>query len=127
MKRVIKIRDEGFEYKEVIMNKELLPACWMSAPSRMEKVENDRKKLIQQEKEKRFWRPICIYAFGPGGSGKSGLFTELFRDEMYDEKPKKQRNNWWNGYDEQEIVLLDEFYTKIDWNDLVNILNDTPF
>ncbi|RIB02207.1 hypothetical protein C2G38_2228464 [Gigaspora rosea] len=30
-----------------------------------------------------------------------------------------------DGYDKQEIVFLDEFYTKISWDDVVNILNNT--
>ncbi|CAG8809278.1 16463_t:CDS:2, partial [Gigaspora rosea] len=73
----------------------------------------------------RFWRPVTFYLFGPGGSGKTGLVQELFSNELYD-KPKKQRSgsNWWNGYEGQEIVLIDEFYTKIEWGDMVNVLND---
>ncbi|RIB17497.1 hypothetical protein C2G38_2313592 [Gigaspora rosea] len=83
---------------------------------------------LQQEKKKetrRFWRPVTFYLFGPGGSGKTGLVQELFSNELYD-KPKKQRSgsNWWNGYEGQEIVLIDEFYTKIEWGDMVNVLND---
>ncbi|RIB24503.1 hypothetical protein C2G38_2168352 [Gigaspora rosea] len=86
---------------------------------------------LQQEKKKetrQFWRPVTFYLFGPGGSGKTGLVQELFSDELYD-KPKKQRSgsNWWNGYEGQEIVLIDEFYTKIDWGDMINILNDSCF
>ncbi|RIB03797.1 hypothetical protein C2G38_2286557 [Gigaspora rosea] len=84
---------------------------------------------LQQEKKKetcRFWRPVTFYLFGPGRSGKTGLVQELFSDELYD-KPKKQRSgsNWWNGYEGQEIVLIDEFYTKIDWGHMVNVLNDS--
>ncbi|CAG8745975.1 5421_t:CDS:2 [Gigaspora rosea] len=86
---------------------------------------------LQQEKKKethRFWRPVTFYLFGPGGSEKTGLVQELFSDELYD-KPKKQQSgsNWWNGYEGQEIVLIDEFYTKIDWGDMINILNDSCF
>ncbi|CAG8500961.1 15412_t:CDS:2 [Dentiscutata heterogama] len=84
-------------------------------------LEKERKKKVQ-----RFWRPMVFYLFGPGGSGKSGLVQELFKDEFYD-KHQKQRSgsNWWNEYDGQEIVFLDEFYTKIEWNNMVNLLNDT--
>ncbi|CAG8755621.1 6408_t:CDS:2 [Gigaspora rosea] len=77
---------------------------------------------LQQEKKKetyRFWRLVIFYLFGPGGSGKTGLVQELFSDELSD-KPKKQQSgsNWWNGYEDQEIVLIDEFYTKIDWENM---------
>ncbi|RIB11108.1 hypothetical protein C2G38_2042943 [Gigaspora rosea] len=78
---------------------------------------------LQQEKKKetyRFWRLVIFYLFGPGGSGKTGLVQELFSDELSD-KPKKQQSgsNWWNGYEDQEIVLIDEFYTKIDWENMI--------
>ncbi|CAG8786760.1 17007_t:CDS:2, partial [Gigaspora rosea] len=86
---------------------------------------------LQQENKKeihRFWRPVTIYFYGPGGSRKTGLIQELFSEELYD-KPKIQRSesNWWNGYEGQEIVLIDEFYTKIDWDDMINVLNNLCF
>ncbi|RIB06202.1 hypothetical protein C2G38_2217681 [Gigaspora rosea] len=54
----------------------------------------------------RFWRPLTFYLYGPRESGKSGL---------------------WDGYIGQEVVLLDEFYTKIDFNEIINLLNDTSY
>ncbi|CAG8623237.1 5776_t:CDS:2, partial [Dentiscutata heterogama] len=62
-----------------------------------------------------------------GGAGKSGIVSELLSSELY-VKPKKQKSgsNWWNGYNKHEIVLFDEWYTCIDWNDIVKYLNDTP-
>ncbi|CAG8753119.1 10326_t:CDS:2, partial [Gigaspora rosea] len=69
-----------------------------------------------------------IEKFGPGGSEKTGLVQELFSDKLY-YKLKKQRSelNWWNGYEEQKIILINEFYTKINWGDMINILNDSCF
>ncbi|CAG8719368.1 2992_t:CDS:2, partial [Dentiscutata heterogama] len=31
-----------------------------------------------------------------------------------------------DGYDKQEIVLFDKWYSVLDWNDVVKYLNDTP-
>ncbi|CAG8441410.1 3680_t:CDS:2, partial [Dentiscutata heterogama] len=58
---------------------------------------------------------------------KSGIVSELLSSELYI-KPKKQKSgsNWWNEYNKYEIVLFDEWYTYIDWNDIVKYLNDTP-
>ena len=86
-------------------------------------------KLEKQQTEKhlkRFWMPVVIYIYGPGGSGKSGLVQQLFRNQLYI-KPKKQQNgsNWWNGYNKQDIIFLDEWYTCFNWNDVVKYLNDT--
>ncbi|CAG8643676.1 5858_t:CDS:2, partial [Scutellospora calospora] len=94
--------------------------------SNMGKIYRDVQEEKMNLKGDRFWRPFTVYIYGPSGSGKTGFVRALFGDELYD-KPKKKRNgsNWWNKYKRQEIVLLDEFYTKIDWDDMVNILNDS--
>ncbi|CAG8679021.1 12737_t:CDS:1, partial [Dentiscutata heterogama] len=62
-----------------------------------------------------------------GGAGKSGIVSELLSSELY-VKSKKQKSgsNWWNGYNKYKIVLFDEWYTCIDWNDIVKYLNNTP-
>ncbi|CAG8569239.1 926_t:CDS:1 [Dentiscutata heterogama] len=45
---------------------------------------------------------------------------------MLNRKKQKSESNWWDGYKRHEIVLFDEWYTSIDWNDIVKYLNDTP-
>ncbi|RIB29671.1 hypothetical protein C2G38_2027539 [Gigaspora rosea] len=105
-------------------NKDKIPYC--KSYEKMTRIYNDLQKEKKKKKGDRFWHPLTFYFYSLGGSGKSGLVTELFRNELY-KKPKKQRNNWWNGYNEYEIVLLDEFFTKIEWRDMVNIMNDTAY
>ncbi|CAG8742391.1 3906_t:CDS:2, partial [Racocetra persica] len=81
----------------------------------------DNKTPLEIFKENKNKIPYC--------SEKSGLVTELFsrdKGELYANKPTKQQNNWWNRYEGQQAVLL-EFYTKINWNDMINMLNDTPY
>ncbi|CAG8754255.1 9776_t:CDS:2, partial [Cetraspora pellucida] len=53
--------------------------------------EHDRERIKAELKGGRFWFPIVFYLWGPGGSGKTGLVTELFGDELYD-KPEKGRS-----------------------------------
>ncbi|CAG8720611.1 15355_t:CDS:2, partial [Dentiscutata heterogama] len=70
--------------------------------------------------------PVTFYIYGESGAGKSGLVSKLFFNEYY-AKSKKQKSgsNWWDGYKRYEIVLFDEWYTSMDWNDIVKYLNDT--
>jgi hypothetical protein len=38
---------------------------------------------------------------------------------------QQSNSRWWNGYNGQDIIHSNEFHTSIEWNDLVNILNET--
>ncbi|CAG8722543.1 11836_t:CDS:2, partial [Cetraspora pellucida] len=96
------------------------------ASSGYEKMQKDKKTLKKRLREGRFWHPVVFYFYGPGGSGKSGLVTELFGNELFNKQEKmRSGSSWWNSYEGQDILFLDEFYTKIDWGTMVNLLNDT--
>ncbi|CAG8756655.1 12226_t:CDS:2, partial [Cetraspora pellucida] len=126
MEKIKKIRDEKISYKEIVMNSQkYMPSTWIQSPQGYHKVERDREYFINEERGGRFWFPIVFYFYSPGGSRKSELVNELFGDKLYD-KPEKRRSgsNWWNGFEGQDILFLDEFYTKIDWMTMVNVLND---
>ncbi|CAG8456315.1 17465_t:CDS:2, partial [Dentiscutata heterogama] len=88
---------------------------------------NNRQKEILNKSIRRFWQPVTFYFYGDGSAGKSNLVQKLFFNELYS-KPKKQKSesSWWDGYDKYKIVLFDEWYLVLDWNDVVKYLNDTP-
>ncbi|CAG8563761.1 9286_t:CDS:2 [Dentiscutata heterogama] len=65
---------------------------------------NNRQKEILNKSMRCFWRPVTFYFYGDGGASSS----------------------WWDGYDKHEIVLFDEWYSVLDWNDVVKYLNNTP-
>ncbi|CAG8664078.1 7268_t:CDS:2, partial [Cetraspora pellucida] len=126
MRRLRRIRNDMIPYEEVIMDlKKNSPLTWIQSPRGYFQIQKDRARIKSEKKGGRFWFPVVFYFWGPGGSGKSGLVTKLFGDELYD-KPEKGRpgSNWWNDYNGQDILFLDKFYTKLDWNSMVNVLND---
>ncbi|CAG8741657.1 21678_t:CDS:2, partial [Cetraspora pellucida] len=64
---------------------------------------------------------VVLYLYGPGESGKSGLVTELFGDELYKKLEMiKSEPDYWDGYNGQDIILFDECDTKINYNDNEN-------
>lgn len=48
----------------------------------------------------------CFWIFGPSGIGKSYLIRNIFNN-IYE----KSNNIWWDGYNSEDIVLIDDFDT----------------
>jgi len=120
--------EDSLTFDEILMNKNLRPRAWFNSPQNVKFIKEEREKIQKKLKGERFWRPITFYFYGEDGSGKTGLINKLFSGELYS-KPDNQRSgkNYWNGYNGRDIVLLDEFYTKVTWSDMVNVLNDTCY
>ncbi|CAG8822925.1 17854_t:CDS:2, partial [Cetraspora pellucida] len=114
-RRLKRIRDDDITFKELILNPKDMPTTWFQNAKGALMIENARKKYLKLDRGHRFWHPLVFYFYGPGGSGKTGLVQELFGEEYY-EKSKKMRSgsSWWNDYEGEDIVFLDEFYMKIE-------------
>lgn len=67
-------------------------------------------------------RDVTVYVlYGPAGSGKSRW--------AYDHYPtlyKKPVGEWWDGYNGQKCVLLDDFYGWIKYHDLLHVCDRYP-
>jgi len=58
---------------------------------------------------------------GPTGTGKSKWAMEKYPDAYW-----KQRSIWWDGYSNQETVIIDEFYGWIPFDLLLRICDRYP-
>jgi len=66
--------------------------------------------------------PEVFFYYGPTGVGKSvRCRTEAGPDAYW--KPKGE---WWDGYDGEENVVLDDFYGDIPYHMMLNILDQFP-
>ena len=70
---------------------------------------------------RRTWVPEVIVLVGPSGVGKTKYASELAPDAYF-----KERGSWWDGYEGQQDVIIDEFYGWIRYSVLLRLLDRTP-
>lgn len=62
-----------------------------------------------------------LVIYGPTGTGKSKYCLENFPGAYW-----KQRSNWWDGYSQQETVIIDEFYGWLKFDTLLRLCDRYP-
>lgn len=71
--------------------------------------------------EPRSWKSKVIVIQGPTGTGKSKYCMEEHAEAYW-----KGRDQWWDGYEGQETVIIDEFYGWIPFDLLLRLLDRYP-
>lgn len=67
------------------------------------------------------------YYWGPTGSGKSRRALKEAQDINADSIYYKPRGLWWDGYHQQENVIIDDFYGWIKYDELLKITDRYPY
>lgn len=74
----------------------------------------------------RNWKTHTVVYWGAPGTGKSKACNEqatiLGRPTYY-----KPRGEWWDGYNGQSAVVIDDFYGWIKYDELLKILDRYPY
>lgn len=65
--------------------------------------------------------PTVIVLYGPTGTGKSRYCIERYPGAYW-----KQRSNWWDGYTNEKVVVIDEFYGWIPFDLLLRLCDRYP-
>lgn len=77
-------------------------------------------------KPRSWWTHTTVY-WGPQGTHKSTrVLHEAGPDAYWLRRPNSGGNGWWNGYDGQETVVIDEFYGWLPRNEMLSICNFLP-
>lgn len=67
-----------------------------------------------------------IWIYGRTATGKSEQAHEGYNPETHYKVPLED-NGWWDGYKQQEIVIMDDFRGQIPYDQLLRILDKYPY
>jgi len=73
----------------------------------------------------RAWKTEVTVLWGPTGTGKSKTSQDLCPN-AYWKRSSAGGGDWWDGYDNHEDVVIDEFYGWIRWDMFLRLLDRYP-
>lgn len=76
--------------------------------------------------QKREWKTDLIVFWGDAGTGKSRWSAELAGESIYYLRRGNSNSVWWDGYEGQECVILEDFYGWIPFDTLLRIADRNP-
>ncbi|AGJ74760.1 replication-associated protein [Dragonfly associated cyclovirus 8] len=75
----------------------------------------------------RNFKTDTYYYWGPPGSGKSRRALEEATARCNESIYYKPRGQWWDGYHQQEGVIIDDFYGWIKYDELLKVTDRYPY
>nr|QJI53608.1 MAG: replication associated protein [Circoviridae sp.] len=80
-------------------------------------------RITKSIKQRNFKTKVHYY-WGPTGTGKSKTAKE--EAEKIGSVYYKPRGEWWDGYEQQDCVIMDDFYGWIPYDELLRICDRYP-
>lgn len=85
--------------------------------------ERGLRSYARMKSARRNWAMELVLVIGPSGTGKSRYANELAPDAFW--KPK---GPWWDGYDGEHTVVIDEMYGHcFPYTELLQLLDRYPY
>lgn len=66
--------------------------------------------------------PTVLWIYGPSGCGKS-RFAHTMSNDIY---PKASEHKWWDGYQQQELIIIDEYKGAWPLEYLLKVIDRYP-
>jgi hypothetical protein len=75
--------------------------------------------LLSNERD---FKTVVTVIFGPTGTGKSAWCYKHLKDPFW-----KVKGQWWDGYHNQGVVVIDEFYGWLKYDEMLRLLDRYPY
>jgi hypothetical protein len=72
--------------------------------------------------EERDFKTVITVIYGPTGTGKSQWCWKYLKDPFW-----KVKGQWWDGYHNQGVVVIDEFYGWLKYDEMLRLLDRYPY
>lgn len=69
---------------------------------------------------------IILWFCGKTSTGKS-LLAHMFPGTIYTKQTDTHGLKWWDGYDQQDVIILDQFSGELKINELLQLTQKQPF
>lgn len=89
----------------------------------------DRVRAILDKRATAYFRKIkCWLLYGEAGKGKSSLPAKLYGYEnIFSVSANKDGVIWWDGYEGEEVIVLEDFAGEVPWTELLRLLDGHPY
>lgn len=91
-------------------------------PTEFIKYHKGIERLRYLQYEHRTERPIVIWRWGPSGVGKSYKPIKEHKSHFI-----KDGTTWWDGYTQQEAIIIDDFEAEWDFRDFLRLLDENQY
>lgn len=113
---------------DCLKNGETVHQVAMSYPSTFIKYPRGIRELAfhcAAESSTKYTEVRCIAIWGPPGVGKTKSVYDTYPlEEIY--SVSYNNPQWWDGYERQKVLLLDDFYGQIRLSDMLHLLDVYP-
>jgi RNA helicase/Putative viral replication protein len=117
LSEIIKDLKEGKKIKESIKGKE-------EAYIRNHVGIKDYRRMHQKDRREKTY---TIVRYGQSSTGKSTIWTKDFDSEnIYVLKDSNGASIWWDGYDGQELSIIDDYNNNLPLKYMLNLMDHTP-
>lgn len=79
------------------------------------------------DEEPRSEKTHVVVLVGKPGTGKSRYAYDCARRDHGDSVYYKPRGEWWDGYDGQAAVVIDDYYGWLKYDELLKIMDRYPY
>lgn len=110
----------------MVMEKKTLSEVATECPEIFTKFHRGLRELTQITRKPRDVNdpPTVIWLYGKTGTGKTRFaYDQMPHDQIY----MKDNTIWWNGYEYQQCILIDDFNGRWDFQDLLKLLDRYPY